>query len=483
MKIILYYPRGYDNSGNTQRPIASLAATMAPIGLASIAAVLRESGHDVKIFDGALKTEITNETWAKIIVDEQPDIVGISSITPSFHDAYDLCTRVKSLNSSIQTVFGGVHPSWGKGTLLADYPQIDVVIAGEGEYAFRDIANDVDPSTIAGVFSRNGDTIVAGPAQCKATLCTMDDLPFPAYDLIEGFPDRYEMALFNYPKHPTASVISSRGCVYHCSFCDRSVFAESFRWNSPEYTAAQVEKLAKEYGVKHVMFYDDLFTLNRKRVSRLCELLKQSKYKVTFNCIVRIGHIDDDLIRELKEAGCWMVNVGIESGDQDILDQHKETLSLEKIREDVKKIHQAGIWVKGLFMMGFPGETEESAHKTIAFASSLPLKDANLTAFTPYPGAPIYKDIQNLGAFDESPENWKNLTCTNFVFVPNEAKSKERLEQLYGQFFRRFYNRSFARKCYNKMFIQSPHSYWRVLRNLPRYLGYITGLGKKPKGK
>lgn len=484
MKIVLYYPRNFDNT-NGKADLSTLAVNLPPMGIVTIAAVLRNAGHDVVVMDASLRYKVTDDQWVDKIIQEEPDYVGFSTITPNFLRAYKICEGVKEKNSSIKTVFGGVHVSWGMASILDDYPAIDNIVVGEGEYAFRDLVAGKNPANIAGVYGRENGKTVMGPMQSKETLCKMDDLPFPAYDLVEGFPKSYNMALFSYPKHPGANIISSRGCVYKCSYCDRSVFHSSFRWNSPEYTYDLMKFLNKDYGVKHFMFYDDLFTLNRNRVSKLCTLLREGKMKVTFNCIVRIGHIDSDLIRELKSAGCWMVHVGVESGDQDILDGYKEGLTLEAITRDVNKLHNEGLWVKGLFMMGFPGEKISSIQKTIDFAASLPLKEANLTAFTPYAGAPIYNGIEKLGTFDESPENWKNLDCTKFVFVPNEIidevgeeNGKAVLEDYYGKFLSRFYNRKFMHKVYRKMLFQSPHSYWRLLKNAPVFLRYAMGMKK-----
>ncbi len=371
------------------------------------------------------------------------------------------------------TVFGSVHASWGRARLLGDYPAIDYLIAGEGEYAMRDLCAGCPPSTIAGLHWREDGAVRCGPEQMKDNLCVMDDLPFPAYELAKGFPKKYNMAMFAAPQRPGANVISSRGCVYQCSYCDRSVYHNSFRWNSPEYTFEQVKWLHTDFGIRHVTFYDDLFTLNRSRVSKLCELLRGSKLGISFNCIVRVGHIPDDLIHELKSAGCWMVHVGVESGDQNILDRHKEGLSLDLLRHDIERMHKGGLWVKGLFMMGFPGETSVSIQRTIDFACSLPLKDLGLTAFTPYPGAPIYGDISQLGRFDASDDNWKNLDCETFVFEPNGGPSQRELEKGYGEFLRKFYNRPFMRNVYRRMIVESPHSYLQLLKNLPTYLDYI----------
>lgn len=475
MRVVLFYPRGYDNSDGKVN-ISTLAASLPPLGLASIAAVLRKNDHEVILFDAAMEFTVTNDQWTKKILALKPDVVGFSAITYSFHDAYGICEKIKKSNDSIKTIFGGVHVSWGKTLILKHFPAIDVVIAGEGEYAFLNYIEGSKPDTIPGLFYRNENEFKHGPIQNKSNLCIMDDLPFPAYDLINGFPKKYAMALFSYPKHPNASIISSRGCAYQCSYCDRSVFQNSFRWNSPEYTFELIKWLHKDFGVRHVMFYDDLFTLNRKRVSNLCNLLRNSNLKITYNCIVRIGHIDHDLIKELKSSGCWMVHVGIESGDQDILDMHKEGLSLSDIRRDVEQLHNSGLWVKGLFMMGFPGEKENSIKKTITFASSLPLKDANLTAFTPYAGSPISSTISQLGDFDDCFDNWRNMDCVNFVFIPKEAESKEKLEMYYKEFLTHFYNRPFMRKVYRKMMLQSPHSFWRLIKNAGSFLGYAKNM-------
>jgi len=341
----------------------------------------------------------------------------------------------------------------------------------EGELSLLALADGRNPSAIEGLYSRNGTETTHGPEQ--VSLCTMDDLPFPAYDLVEGFPRKYLMPLFGYRHHPGANIISSRGCVYQCTYCDRSVFGKSFRWNSPGYTFEQIKWLRRDFGVRHINFYDDLFTMNRARVATLCKRLHEARLGVSFNCIVRVGHIDSELIHLLKMGGCWMVNVGIESGDQAILDTHKEGLSLDIIRRDIGKLHNEGLWVKGLFMMGFPGETVESIVKTREFAHSLPLKDANITAFTPFPGAPITRTIRECGEFDD---DWSKMDCEHFVFVSKEVGSRELLEQHRTAFIRGFYEGKAMRKVYRAMLLQSPHSYWRLLKSAPEFLRYARGM-------
>jgi radical SAM superfamily enzyme YgiQ (UPF0313 family) len=473
MHIVLVHPRGY--FWTAVRQISAVACVMPPAGLASIAAMLRRKGHTVAMVDTALTPDVNNDDITGRILAMKPDMVGFTATTSGFPDAVDLCLRIKEEHSEVITVFGGVHASWGTTRLLEDFQAIDYIVSGEGERALCHLAEG--DSDYERIYFRKGPGIVQGTKVLEPI--ALDELPFPAYDLLEGFPGRYLSPLFSYPKPPVATVISSRGCVYKCSYCDRSVFGESFRWNSPEYTFEQIRWLNRDFGVKHFNFYDDLFTFNRSRVAKLCEKLASSGMKVTFNCIVRIGHIDKELIKLLRIGGCWMVSVGIESGDQDILDTHKGRMDLEAVRKEVELMHRSGLWVKGLFMIGFPGETENSIRKTREFALSLPLKDANLTAFTPFPGAPITADIEEYGHFED---DWSKLDCVNFSFVPFGIRSKAYLEQQTALFYRQFYTRPFMRKhVYPKMIFTSPHSVWRCIKNAGTFISFRNRMNRLTK--
>ena len=149
--------------------------------------------------------------------------------------------------------------------------------------------------------------------------------------------------------------------------------------------------------------------------------------------------MDDDLLRMLKDAGCLMVSLGIETADPDLLEIHKEGVSLEEVRNTVVRIQEAGLRAKGLFMMGLPGETEDSIRRTSDFILSLGLDDMNMAKFTPFPGAPLWHTIHGEGTFTE---DWRLMNCLNFVFVPKGIASKERLDFLYNAHVKRFYFRS-----------------------------------------
>lgn len=465
MKILLINPFGSNwMEGKKDKTMAAIH--MAPTGILSIAAYLMKKGIHVGIHNCRGPVEyIGSGEVIKHVFSFKPDIIGFTSTTSSFNDAYRLTEEIKKTVPDTRIVFGGVHVSALKEKILEFFPLIDFLIIGEGEKALAELAGGENPNKIQGMIFRNGSEIRSNGI--RTDLCKLDELPFPAYHKLEGFPKSFEAPLFNYPRPPSATIISSRGCPYQCSYCDRSVFLKSFRFNSAEYVYEHMSFLKKEFNVHHIFFYDDLFTFHRERIEKFCSLLQKKPLRMTFNCAVRVGHIDDSLLKMLKAAGCWMVSLGIESGAPEILFRHKSKINLNEVKITVKQIQKHGLRAKGLFMMGLPGETEETVKKTTDFITNLQLDDMNMTKFTPFPGSPIYKTIHEEGVFNE---RWELMNCLNFVFVPRDIESKERLEELYSQFIKRFYTgKNWVRK-FGPLMFKSPHSTYRIIKDLPAFL-------------
>ena len=465
MRIVLVHPAGY-NWMPGKRDVAAIANKMAPIGLLSIASHLERNGHDVFVHDclgpGAVAGTEKN---IQMILGHNPDMVGFSATTSGFIDAYDLASGIKRIRNDVTAVFGGVHISALGGVLLEDYENIDYLCIGEGEDTMLELADGKEPASITGLIWRDGD--VSRVNQARNNIKNLDDLPFPAYEKLKDFPRGYNLPLFSYVKSPGATMITSRGCPYQCSYCDRSVFRQGYRYNSAVYIYEHMKYLRSRFGVRHINIYDDLFTLDRKRIVELCRMLTSSPLGINYNCAVRVGYTDDDLLRMLKESGCLMVSVGIESADAEMLRRHKSGVKLEDVRETVERIKSFGLRVKGLFMMGLPGETEESIRKTSDFVISLGLDDMNMSKFTPFPGAPIWKGIENEGTLDN---NWQLMNCLNFVFVPEGISSKDRLDHLYNQHVKRFYSDPEWRKKFRGRIWQHRKSLMYLLKHLPAFL-------------
>lgn len=463
--IALVHPRGF-NWFPGHRDITDIANRMVPQGLLSIAAYLSENGHDVSVYD-CLGPGVPNDSrkQVKAILECQPQVVGFSATTSSFLDAAAMAQQIKEHAGHIHTVCGGVHVSALEGELLHHYPAFDFLCAGEGEQTMAELAEGLDPGEIKGLIWRQGSRVVAN--QPRPHMDDLDALPFPAYEKLKGFPGDYHLPLFSYVNTPGATMITSRGCMYQCSYCDRSVFKKGFRYNSASYIYEHMKYLRTRFGVRHVNIYDDLFTADRKRIVELCEKLARYPLGIHFNCAVRVGHTDEELLRMLKGAGCLMVSLGIESADPHILARHKSGVSLEEVRHTVRRIKDAGLRAKGLFIMGLPGETEDSIRKTSDFIMSLGLDDMNMSKFTPFPGAPLWSVMREEGSFNE---DWRLMNCLNFVFVPKGVASKERLDQLYNAHVKRFYSDRRWRRTFLRRIWQHRKSLMYLIRHLPSFI-------------
>ncbi len=465
LRIVLVHPAGY-NWIPGKKDITAIANRMAPLGLLSIAAYLKKEGHRVFVYDclgpGALDNPIAN---TKKILELKPDLVGFSATTSGFLDGCGMAETIKRFDNRIPIVFGGVHISALGGELLERFRDIDFLCMGEGEVTLAELASGLDVSTIDGLIWREGDTVITNPVRTQ--ISDLDTLPFPAYELLEGFPKGYHLPLFSYIRSPGATMVTSRGCPYQCSYCDRSVYGRGYRYHSPQYIYEHMRYLRRRFGIRHINIYDDLFTMHRKRIENLCEILTSKPLGIRFNCAVRVGHADDQLLGMLKDAGALQISVGIESGDQDLLEVHKPGVYLDEVRDTIHRIQKKGLRAKGLFMMGLPGETVESIQKTSDFLMSLDLDDMNMSKFTPFPGAPVWKTIRDHGTLYN---DWRKMNCLNFVFVPKGIDSKETLDQLYNRHVKKFYSDVGWRKKFRNRLWEHRGSILHFLKHLPTFL-------------
>lgn len=466
-RVLLVHPLGY-GSASAAGDISRKANIMPPLGLAMLAAYLERRGLKADIVD-CYADPAADRGIREYLTDRRPALLGFSCTTSSFLDGVRLAAWAKELLPGVTTVFGGPHVSALRERVLRDNPAVDLVVVGEGEETLCDLLEGgaAAPAGVPGIVcrDRSGDPVFTGR---RTTSLELDSLPFPAYEKLKGYPGAYSLPIFNYPSTPNTSCISSRGCPYACSYCDRSVFGRSFRYNSAEYLHEHLRHLRERYGVRHINFYDDQFTFHRARVEKFCQLLLERPLGMTFNCAVRAEHVDPALLALMKRAGCWMISLGIETGDEQLLAQHRQRPNLDLLAQTIRSIAAAGIRTKGLLMMGLPGESEASIRRSMDYVFSLPLDDFNLSKFTPFPGAPLYEKIRELGEFDE---DWQKMDCMHFQFVPR-GMTRERLEELFVGFYKAHYKRPRVILGYLAMLWKSPDSWRRFLANLGSFLSF-----------
>jgi anaerobic magnesium-protoporphyrin IX monomethyl ester cyclase len=470
-KILLVHPLGY-GAARAKTDVSRMANIMPPLGLASIAAFLDQFPISNHIIDCYAHPD-SDDLILTYLKNERPEFIGFSCTTSSFFDGIRIAELARAHCPGIKVVFGGVHVSALRESLIQQYPSIDYLVVGEGEETLKEllITPKANLKIVKGLAFRTNDNPAIFTGFRKKML-DLDTLPFPAYEKLSGYPHVYKLPIFNYPKVPNASCISSRGCPYSCSYCDRSVFRKSFRYNSATYLYAHLKHLKKQFNIQHINFYDDQFTFNRARVIAFTKLMIENNLKITFNCAARAEHLDFELLQLMKKAGCWMISLGIETGDADLLAQHRQNPDLEMMRGKILLIKKAGIRVKGLLMMGLPGETEASIQKSRRYVYSLPLDDFNLAKFTPFPGSPIHKKIMekesDLGEFDE---DWEKMDCMQFLFIP-KGITKERMELLFIDFYKSHFQRIPVLAGYIAMLWKSPDSWKRFLKDLTGFLRF-----------
>ncbi|KKP36329.1 MAG: radical SAM protein, partial [Candidatus Peregrinibacteria bacterium GW2011_GWF2_33_10] len=312
-------------------------------------------------------------------------------------------------------------------------------VLGESEYTtlelVRHILGGKDIHDIKGIIYMTKGRVIKNPP--RELIQDLGELPMPAYHLLPPM-DLYHPQIHTYRHKPVIPMVTSRGCPHRCIFCDQGVFGKRFRYISGKKVVDQIEELQKRYGVREIAFQDDIFTLNKQRIYEMCDEIEKRKLKIAWSCISRADCLDRDLLKRMKKAGCWMIAMGIESGNQEILDFIKKDVKLEKIREVTDWAYEEGIKVRGFFQIGHPKETKQTIEDTINFAKSLKIYTAEFTISTPFKGTELYEIAKDYGTFDTS--NKSKFSKMFPVFTPT-GLTQEFLLKKQKELHRRYYLR------------------------------------------
>jgi anaerobic magnesium-protoporphyrin IX monomethyl ester cyclase len=433
------------------------------LGILSLAAVLRKAGFPVSIVESA-SLGLSFSRTVDAILRQRPKYVGFSCPTAAVGNAAKIARAVKERSPKARVLAGGPHITALPEETFRRFPDFDFGILGEGEAALLDLMEalegDRNLSRVESVVYREGEAIRINPR--RKFIENLDALPFPAFDLLPEFPRDYHPPFLNYPRGPAASLISSRGCPQACTFCDRSVFGNRYRYFSEDYLWELISFLRRQYGIRHLVFTDDQFAAFRPRLVRLGEKLASGNLGIRWNCDARVDSVDPDLLRLMKRAGCWMISYGIESGSQKVLDRIRKGITLEQAEQAVRWTREAGIRAKGLFMIGYPEETKATLEQTLSFIGRSSLDEINLSFFTPYPGTEIYQTVKGSKEFAE---DWERMNALNCLLRPR-ALTCTNLGKAYAKILRRFYLRPGVTFSYLGILFRSPENCLRLLEGL-----------------
>jgi len=398
-----------------------------PLGLAYIATVLEKEGFEVKILDALalgwrnihkirdkMRVGLELEDIMNYVKDYSPDIVGITiPFSSQARSAFEVAEACKKLDPRIITIAGGAHPSARPVDTLMGHA-IDIAVIGEGELTMLELAQLLEKSRndyvnvvrkVRGIAFSKGDQIeLTDPRPLNEDL---DSIPFPARHLLpmkEYFDAARHFLASRGRKKRWATMITSRGCPYNCVFCSiHTVWGRRWRARSPENVVEEIRNLVESYAVEEIDFEDDNLTLNRKRMEKICDLIHREKIDIDWRTPngVRVDTLDEEISRKMKESGCKEIMIGVESGDQNVLDAIiKKNIDLNQVEEVVKIAKKAGIEVGCFFVIGLIGETKQNIENTINFARKLKRLGADSFWFsiaTPYYGTDLYEQAEKGG--------------------------------------------------------------------------------------
>lgn len=442
-----------------------------PLGLAYLAAVARDRGHEVLVYDaehmesgdtlpweqaalrfdrwvGALDSP-DHELWHEaesVIRDFAPDLVGISSLSVKTPSARRIAAIARSAASGAPIVVGGDHPTvWPERFL--DGPDIDMVVRGEGEATFGALLDALETNgcaagsldelpAIPGLSIRRSDgAIEHGPD--RALVDDLDTLPFPDLDALHS--------LSTYRPVDLGAVIGMRGCPFRCSFCGVStVWTNRVRFRSPANVADELEYLARRFDPPYFSFRDATFTLKRSWTEAVCREIIDRGLTRPWECVTRADTLDRGLLEIMREAGCRTLRIGVESGSPRVLATMNKSLDLEPIAEAAALMNEMGFYWSAYFLFGTPSETEESIEETMAFIERIDPPFVTVARFSPIPGTPYYDALESAGRIHPDID-WCFETNQSFSSEYLLEMDPERFEPIMRDVTRRIMERN-ARK-------------------------------------
>lgn len=410
-----------------------LGITVPPLGLAYLAAVLEEDGHLVRIID-AQALRIPLPQIKREIKRDEPDIVGVTSTTPTIREALAIVKAVKEACPDATTILGGPHATFLPAETLRECPQLDVVCVSEGERTMleltRAIENKAGLARVRGIIYRCGDHIVKTSSQ--PLIEDLDSLPFPARHLLPM--ERYTVLG---KKSIIVHLMTSRGCPYNCIFCGSSLlFGKRFRGRSPKNVVDEIEEVVSRYNPASIEFSDDEFTLDHKRVEGICDEIRRRGLNIPWACSSRVDTVSKELLRKMKKAGCFLIYYGVESGSQHILNLMRKGTRIRQAIEAIRWTKEVGIETLASYIIGFPGETKEDIEKTITFARKLNTDYAQFSLATPYPGTELYNSAKEKELLLN--EDWSQYTAGKPIILNSEC-SKRDLIRLLTKAYKSFY--------------------------------------------
>ncbi len=411
MKVVLIDPKGVWEGLNN--------------GLASIAAMIRND-HSVSVLDFVNRS---GDLEKRLEVVKDADIVGISMKSFTLTESIMVAHCVRQLNKSVKIVAGGPHVIVDGLNLMKDNNVFDMAVRGEAEVSFKELTDGKQPEEIGGLIYRENGEIKQVPQ--NGWIINLDELPFPNYDDFDSVNINGEIQkIENWP------LVTSRGCPYTCSYCNVPVvIGRKFRTRSGKNILNELRYAKEKYGSEEFKVLDDNFTLLMDRAKDVCRLFVNEKLNMKWTCPngIRADRLDEELCRLMKEAGCYSMSIGVESGDPEVFDKIKKGEKLEDVERGIRFAQAAGIKVHGFFIIGLVGSTYEADKRSIEFAKRMGIS-ASWGILVPYPGTEVWEQVRqdkNVRMLRDWKEGFHIGARPKPVFDTAEYTAEERVKAYY----------------------------------------------------
>ncbi len=404
-----------------------------PLGMVYLAALLRDKGYEAKFIDANI-LNLSYEEIIKQLNEFKPDYVLYNGITDNLQDTLSWIKKIKDEYMK-PVIIGGPHMEiYPEETLTHEC--LDYGVVGDGWETLPELLdaleNNRDLTKVKGLVFRDNGKVILTEERPKTV--SLEDVPFPARDLLPN--EKYDTVLSK--ARPITIMITALGCPFKCTYCCTDT---NLRARSAEHIVAEVEECINRYGIKEIEFYDETFTVNKKKMNKFLDLVEEKGLKFYWSVRTRVDCVDKELLGRMSKNGCIRINFGIESGDEAVLKGINRNMSIDTIRDAVKWSKEAGIMTFGFFMIGLPQDTKESIEKTLNLMLELDLDFMQLNKFTMLPHSAIYEDYKK----ETGKDFWREYTlgkATLDDFKRDYLKlTDEELDAYLEQGYRRFYYR------------------------------------------
>jgi radical SAM superfamily enzyme YgiQ (UPF0313 family) len=407
-----------------------------PLGTLYVASSLARAGHEVRFLDGAF---LSHEAILDALAAFEPHWVGLYATTFGWPRARRTAADVRARLPGAFVCAGGPYPIAAQDGCLRECAALDAVVTGEGERTsvemLERLARGEGLRGVKGLAHRDGGEVVLEPPRPLDT--SLDELPFPDRALL-GDTSRYAPPPAMYRRAPVAIVLTSRGCNRRCIFCFQldKERRSGVRYRSVDNVLEEVERCLAQ-GFREIKFIDDTFAQDRQRALLFAREIKRRRLDFTWFASACVNQVDPELLQAFREAGCWAILFGVESGVAKNLATLRKGISLQQARNAVRWAKEAGLHVQTTFMFGIPGETYAEALRTIDFACELGADVASFHAIVPFPGTWLHDHVGELGTVSSE---LQDFTYQGAAFVPH-TMTREQIRELRQRAYRRFYSR------------------------------------------